>query len=322
MPKKRSATGKSDSTVDGYILDSGTAETLWARGEIDLTDRQIAELSTQPTIALAPEQAPKFKPKNRKMPVEWLKPLEAVHWLSPYVGGDANAKLAIAERLKDGVIECAAVWLCESLDKGPLPTRRPTVASDPAIPGTAYQISPPTPRASEIRLGGAFYSFSDDWEGDLKRWNWRSGIFVTSNKRGAKVQVVKEIGVSQTTLAPARMVAFGVRFSREDVEKISKPASSSGASSSESPEAKPRKRGRTGPRPKKHLLSAILARLESEILSGEIRRFGNVAEVGVQSAIEREIENSFPPDERPSESTIRRKVVKLMAAWREISGAQ
>lgn len=301
--------------VSRVVLDSGTAEVMFARGEIELTKRQIADLCTKPTVTLTPDQAPEFKPKARAQPIEWMTALDAVHWLSPHVGGDVQAKRAIAERLKDCALECSCVWLAEGLDVGDLPTRRPTVSNE-MKPGTAYRLEPPTPQRSEIMLGGLMFKFSDNWERDLSRWEWSTGTIVTSNQRGAKVEIVDEEGNRKRSFAPGRMVAFGARFLREDIEKLVPPAAAKGLP--HTPQSSTKSRGRTGPRPKKYYASGIRARLEAEIVSGELeKRLGDPNRWGVQAALEREISESFAPDNCPSESTIRRWVKKLMKAWRD-----
>lgn len=321
MAPKNSALGKNKPTVSKVVLDSGMAETMWVRGEITLTKRQIEQLATEPTIALTPEQAPESKPKKRERPVEWLNPLDAVHWLAPHVGGDASAKKAISDRLKDGAVECACVWICEGLDVGPLPTRRPPVGSDLSHPGMAFWLSPPTPRATEIGLGGAIFAYSDDWARDLERWDWPSGTIVTSKREGATVQSVDATGKPVTAVAPTRMVAFGVRLSREDIERINRSPETVGNSSLEAGKEERPKRGKSGPRPKKFFAGRIKARLEAEIANGELnKRYGSVSRYGVQSALEREIAESFGSDDCPSESTIRRWAKELMTAWRRFEG--
>lgn len=163
------------------------------------------------------------------------------------------------------------------------------------------------------------FSFSDNWERDLDRWKWDSGTIVTSNQHGAKLETVDEEGQARIVMAPARMVAFGVRFLREDIERIARPAATDGGEQSGATARKPPSRGKSGPRPKKYYAGTIRARLGAEIASGDIyKRFSSVSQWGVQAALEREIAEEFDADDCPSESTIRRWVKELMTAWREI----
>lgn len=331
MTEKKTAASKGVPEVSRVILDSGTAEMMYARGEISLTKTQVAQLASQPTIALTPDQAPDFKPKVRAQPVEWMTALDAVHWLSPHVGGDAQAKRAIAERLKDGALECSCVWLAESLDVGELPTRRPTVSKEMKV-GTAFRIAPPTPLPSEIRLGGMMFSFSDNWERDLDRWKWDSGTIVTSNQHGAKLETVDEEGQARIVMAPARMVAFGVRFLREDIERIAGPAAADSSKQADVTARKRPSRGKSGSQPRKKRNAraafpreiiagehALMEELLGKVRDGSISEFGPRTVRGTQARIKRHIilRLTQPDGEELSWSSAHRRVTIIMNAWHD-----
>lgn len=135
----------------------------------------------------------------------WIDPLDAVHILSSRVGGDAVAKKAILERLKDCAIETTAKWFAMAVDVG-----RPYV--DPVV-SFEYEVSETQPRLSSSQYKELFFEramptvstsrFGDGlafmadrgdsvggalWaavnKSDFKRWDWKHGLFLASRPAG------------------------------------------------------------------------------------------------------------------------------------------
>ena len=145
----------------------------------------------------------------------WVSALEAVHLLSPEVGGDKIAKEQIAERLRDGALKASVLWMADGVDFGSLLPQRPVPELSPeeaarrilpenvafskrerTVPeisekkfgsGFAHFVTPH--RSKRASLGGAFWNFanSETWERDQKRWNWSEGLFVVSQEPIFKV---------------------------------------------------------------------------------------------------------------------------------------
>ena len=215
------STQSEDDVPSEVIVPSDWAETMYSKGQLSLSDEQVGRLGNADTILLPRELMEAFKtPKEGRRPTEWIEPLDAVHLLAPHVGGDANAKSAIAERLRDGVIECHHVWLSEGPDLGPLSTRRPQVTGSLGAPNPAFWVLPSVPKFEDRRLGGAFWNYSDRWEKDIGRWDWPSGLFVAS--RDGNLQVtVDGLPIGRTVKRRRiRMVVSGIRFHRADIEAL------------------------------------------------------------------------------------------------------
>lgn len=316
--RKADNQGRSAETDHEYVIDANYAEILLSRGRLDLSEQQLGQIEARSDVELTKAQFESLGRKATSGTCKWVDPLEAVHLLAPHCGGDGYAKSAIAERLIDGAIKCSFVWSCDCIDFGTIPHSRPVVSENPFAPGTAFSVTPPRPLRSRSMLGGAFKNYSDDWLRDQRRWDWVSGTFVGVRTGEESLNSLLD-AQRKTSRVLARMyVVHGAQFDVFHIEKLA--LSISQKSTLKSFERfKSLGRGRTKPRNKKYNLSPVLAKLESEILSGEIQRLGKLTDVGVQASLEREIAANFSPDDCPSESTIRRKVQKLMAAWRAIS---
>jgi len=304
------------------IVPSDWVEDLYASGKINLTESQIDQISSSESITLPIERMNPFIRNHKRPPITWIEPIFAVHFLAPHLGGDVSAKIAIAERIKDGALECSVLWLSEELDSVELPHRRPKVEKNPLLPGTAFFVSPPRPRARRPVLGGQFSVYSDDWERDVKRWDWASGIFVVSRDRTAHICIRNADGeivtVKDVRHPRTRMVAFRIQFNKSDVEKIINSPITSPAPRSEERKARGSGRGRSGERRKKFDNSELMKEISEKISSGE---FGKCDKYGSQSKIERLILDKYSPDNGPSDSTVRRWATELMRAWREREGS-
>lgn len=203
------------------IVPTEVIEAMMAKGQLQLSSEQIDQLEVESEIRLPRELWDAANPPTeRKPPIEWIEPLDAVHWLSTKLGSDAAAKSAIVERLRDGAIQCTDVWMSMGPDIGPVTDRRPNY---PRCSDGGHQtcwVTPVHRGKGPVKLGGAFWAHSDDWEADVKRWDWYGGVFVTSTNQHVLVSAdgipAQEIKSSERI----RMVASGVRFSRADIEKI------------------------------------------------------------------------------------------------------
>jgi len=298
------------------IVPSEWAEAMFAKGQLMLTPDQIDLLENNSTISLPRELVEAANPPRvRKNQVEWINPIDAVHWLSPKIGGDAAAKSTIVERLRDGAIECSFVWMSVGPDIGPISNKRPNYPIIGAKSGTGSWVTPIHRGKGPIILGWAIWHYSDDWDADLNRWNWREGVLVASSYPTSAV-VVDGVPINELKMkARKRMVVSGVRFSRDDIAKIF------GGNEAVFEEARSSStnRGRKGPRRKKFNYGPVLAQLQSEILSGAISRLGHFDEYGAQASLESEITEKLtrPDGSIPAESTVRRRAVELMVLWRQ-----
>ena len=297
---------------------------MLARGLLKLSPAQIDQLSKSSIIGLPVEMMPAAKPKEPIPPDGWIDPIDAVHWLAPHVGGDANAKLAIAERLRDGAIGCSVTWMSMGPDIGPFSNRRPnfpTMGPDAKLGPWASAVNS---GGNPIMIGRAFWNFSDNWDADLKRWNWRAGLFVASCEDKTLIFADGVPLGEESDGSRRRMVVSGIRFSHRDIAKMvgiegSSVLALSHATSGQKKAEEGGARGRTGPRLKKHLWVKILSQLESEILTDGINKFGDPFVGGTQAQLEKYIQDQFSEisDRIPSESTVRRKVQPVMSHWRE-----
>jgi len=210
------------------IVNAEYVEELVAKGVVKLSKEQLSKMAAGGQISLPVDvMAPVMKSARSREAIEWIDPVDAVHMLAPYVGGDAKAKSVIGERLRDGAVECSCLWLAQEPDVGPLPTRRP----GPHLPaGEATSIKWSTPINTDTNvpvLGGFMWSYSDDWERDFRRWQWASGTFVASAKQAvtAHDQSGALVGKGRSAL---RMVAKGVRFNRAHILRIIEGMTSAG----------------------------------------------------------------------------------------------
>ena len=305
--EKKSEKRTSSELVREFTVPTDWAEAMHSKGHLRLSPEKIHQLKGRATVKLPADLlAPLLQPAAKKSPIQWIEPLDAVHWLAPKVGGDAEAKSVIAERLRDGAIECTFVWTSRGPDIGPVTSRRPAYPDQVAgVQGPAW-VSPIEPDGERLRLGLAFWGLSDSWEDDLQLWNWRDGVFVARwhSAVPASSDAPRDHPVLQMK---TRMVVSGIRFNLRDIEKIS-----------ESKVVNAVKRGRTGPRPKQFYFAPVMSRLESEILDGTISRFGALNRRGTQTNLEKEIAGAVTDADgaEPSESTVRRLAQELMKFWR------
>jgi hypothetical protein len=175
---------------------------------------------------------------------EWIGPLQAVHLLSPKIGGDSKAKAAIAERLKDNAVLATAWWMAEGVDVG-LPYREPalikeirqgdeaptwsvsevqtlrqtgtmpTVSLTKAGDGMAFRIWDGA-NDDRLILGGHFWGAVR--KNDIERWDWANGFFITSCPPGEWKSA--EVMNNLNEKFPRRTFALGVRFRRADIESM------------------------------------------------------------------------------------------------------
>jgi hypothetical protein len=209
----------------GVWVCASWAEAEYAKGKLSLNPEQLERLLSDECLKMDQSQlAPMDRPKRERPAIEWIEPLEAVQMLAPKVGGDAAAKAAIAERLKDGIVECCTVWLALGPDIGAISSQRPKFPMRSEGVNSPPWISPIAKPGTPTMLGPAFWQFSDDWGYDHKRWNWAAGLFVVGETSRGPVVQLDGIPIRQLkSEGRTRMVASGVRFSKADIEKIAPP---------------------------------------------------------------------------------------------------
>lgn len=172
----------------------------------------------------------------------WVSALEAVHLLSPEVGGDKIAKERIADRLKDGALKANVLWMAGGVDLGSLLRQRtspelslkeaalralpenfdyykrertvPEISETKFGAGLADFVTPH--RSKRASLGRAFWSFADTetWDRDQKRWNWSEGLFVVSQEPIFKVAPQ---GTPLKYKFGRRLFVYGLELRRSEV---------------------------------------------------------------------------------------------------------
>jgi hypothetical protein len=201
-------------------ISSRMLEKLYADGEISLTDEELAQLDGRPMVTMSSDYESRMPKAEPLAPFEWMEPLAAVDWLAPKLGGEAQAKTALLNRLIDGRIHCTCVWTCEQPDIGPLPQLRPRQVSSPSKPSEAFYVSELTTPGSVTLLGSTMWDRGQHWDEDQKRFKWAEGLFVSSFDNGVMVTSNTEDEHTQATLLRGRTVAYGVRFNRAQIEAI------------------------------------------------------------------------------------------------------
>ncbi|MDC0886223.1 hypothetical protein OAS19_00315 [Altererythrobacter sp.] len=166
---------------------------------------------------------------------EWISALEAVHLLSPKIGGDKKAKKALVERLLDSAIHCTAWWLAKGYDVGQpyigqgvtLPDDFASLSeaalhdltveqSQPVISetkfGTNYALSV---RAGNIFIGGQFWNLAT--KEDREQWSWANGLFKCSYPNVEAIAGFGEPLGPNSPKSRIRLYALGVHFHRPHV---------------------------------------------------------------------------------------------------------
>jgi hypothetical protein len=238
MVSDKSKSRKRSELPSNISVPSSWAVTQYGKGRLQLSPVQIKRTEISDTIKISRQQFEALSPPlPLKSQIEWIEPLDAVHWLAARVGGDAAAKTFIAERLRDGAIECSLVWMSHGPDVGPVTGRRPKY---PVVkPGVIQPlwVTPIRDGKMPLKLGRGFWLFSDDWDSDLKRWDWAEGRFVVSKNITTTVLVDGRPIEELKSKVRSREVASGIRFSRADIEKLWGDASSLHSSQSKEPDA-------------------------------------------------------------------------------------
>lgn len=295
--------------------------TQYGKGRLQLSPAQIKQLETSDTIKIPRKQFEDVSsPLPPKSPVEWIEPLDAVHWLAARIGGDVAAKTAIAERLRDGAVDCSHIWMSKGPDIGRVTSDRPKFAVLKSGVTPSPWVSPIRDGKNPAKIGNAFWLYSDDWDADLKRWNWSTGLFVVSRYDTSIISVDGIPTEEFKSEVRSRMVASGVRLSRTDIERIAEGAGGQIEGKAQKVDSRGTgKRGRKGPRLKKFNYGPVLASLQSEIISGKILRFGDPFRRGTMAAMEREIVLKLTDDDglEPSPSTVRRRARELLEMWQQ-----
>ena len=316
MTDNKADTFPEDELPTEIIVSTHWAEAQMANGVLNLSPNQIKKLERNATISLPADLVNTvIGPRKRKTPVNWIDPIEAVHWLAHRIGVDARAKSAIAERLRDGAIECSIVWMSQGPNIGPVSNQRPRFPVLSSKPSGTSWVTRIHRGVGPLKLGGAFLRCSDDWDADQKRWDWQNGLFLFSFHLTSSVWIDGEPTEELKSELRYRIVISGIRFSSDDVKRIVESETLNLAKVAGSTA----KRGRSGPRRKKFNSGQVLLRLESGILSGEISRLGDVLDYGMQTKLEREITLELTEDDgsEPSESTVRRHAKKLIDMWKQ-----
>jgi hypothetical protein len=268
---------------------------------------------------------------------EWMRPKDAVYRLSPFVGGDEAATRLIAGRLRDGALSARAEWMSVGADVGGVTNLR--LKSTP-IPGTdsgdgegpnyseeflivpeqsdtkigsgyAYDVTKADGRIAELKMG--FWNAGTNWADDEIRWDWNTGIFIiTSPARIANSPENQHVDIKDRL--PIRHVAYGVKFLKSEIEKIT----DSFRKTTDSPLQRKRRRSA-----RKHDWEAILIELVAVAyytgLDVEFKKNG-FDDAGWQAALEVWISKKFEDDNLDcGEATVRgqaQQVVEAIAALR------
>lgn len=170
---------------------------------------------------------------------KWITAVDAVHLLSPTLGGDKKAKKAILERLYDNSIKSTAWWLGYGIDIGSTHNSSPVLqtfdSEDDFVELSASELRElmkrkTQPNISSTRagdhlvqhleqgpiLGGLLWS--NIAEADLERCNWSTGFFIATGRGKEQMAFFGKSG--NNVKHPKRLFALGVQFEEDDVLKI------------------------------------------------------------------------------------------------------
>lgn len=252
MSSDNSKSRKKSELPSIVTVPSSWAVTQYGKGRLQLSPAQIKQLETSDTIKIPRKQFEDVSaPLPPKSPIEWIEPLDAVHWLAARMGSDVAAKTAIAERLRDGAVDCSHVWMSEGPDIGPVSDSRPKFPVPSSGETRSPRVTPIRDGKNPSKTGNAFWLYSDNWDADLKRWNWSTGLFVVSRN---DISTLSVDGIPKEELKSevrSRMIAAGVRFDRKDIEKIGYPESRLDAPTEiQSETSQPNRKGVGGAPPK------------------------------------------------------------------------
>tara|TARA_A100001391_G_scaffold205351_1_gene205277 strand:- start:1958 stop:2893 length:936 start_codon:yes stop_codon:yes gene_type:complete len=166
----------------------------------------------------------------------WVTPLQAVHLLSPQLGGDKAAKKAIIERLLDSAVETRAAWFAFGVDLGepyvpavytyeledgeiplvPPSSREMAALSKPKVSATRFGSGFALSVEKVDIIGGVFWGAAK--KKDIKRWNWREGLLLVTLPAGSWADEAVPHSMSQKF--DMRMFVLGAEFKKADIEKI------------------------------------------------------------------------------------------------------
>ena len=161
----------------------------------------------------------------------WIKALEAVYILSPFVGGDDQAKSIISGRMRDGALKVKAEWMSFGYDVGAIPIKRPIVSLDKVGQHYAVSVTPQSEKPLTVSMG--FWLGCEDWESDQKRILWYDGIFILTLP---PEQASARPDIPTLASLPRRWIVSGTRLNEKEIRNIASTLSSGQPRSSQDTE--------------------------------------------------------------------------------------
>lgn len=239
----------------------------------------------------------------------WISALDAVYLVGADLGGDTAAKMAIAERLRDGALNAVADWWSFGADVGPLPYSIPSVSDKLIGPGYAYNAQDFSADKYDKLLREGLLCGSENWDHDFKRWRWNLGLFVFSHNG------FKQPGSTRSSPRldyPSRHVISGTEFRRSEILAIV------GRAEAEPPPAAAETKITTRNQKKWHD-GPVMAEFRQQIADRKIHdTFGPVDGFGVQAALAKTYSDRVYElfGDGPSIETAKRRATRLMDEWR------
>jgi len=173
-----------------------------------------------------------------RSPSDWISALDAVHMLSPALGGDVAAKSTLVSRLTDGVLPGRASTIIEEADIGKLDfddfewgERRSPYKHDEQIGRGYVRVAKDDSNALEVPAD--FMQSSEGWVLDTSEISWPDGLFIARRPARLRSMIAKNIVPGKL----CRRAVGGLELRKMDVLQII------GGNGSMSQQA--------GPRPKK-----------------------------------------------------------------------
>ena len=152
----------------------------------------------------------------------WVSALDAVGILSTQLGGHEQAKNDLLSRIRDGVLECRAQYICQEADAGKIDLDN--------LDWDDYRVSEPhkeqidktflRPRQSKgefVRVPNDFFLRSDGWTIDSKRCHWDRSLIVAT--RPAQLRTVSRHADPKASLLIRRFV-FRLEFPKEVIDSL------------------------------------------------------------------------------------------------------
>ena len=174
---------------------------------------------------------------------EWVKLKDAICIISAAVGGDKKAKMTLANRMRDSLLDVNCLWMAEGADVGaPYASKSfeydiddtkaamyaqsrqgqwertaPTVSDSKVGSGFARYVTECGDEPTQLFAGFWHGGSVSNWKNDVKRWDWSSGLILVTRPPAVITESPK---FDLRLTLPARWFAYDARVNRSQVEVI------------------------------------------------------------------------------------------------------